>query len=71
MPPLESFMTQKLEVLIDRLEFETQQIDAKLQARPEHRLEAKLRAKREELNGLKRQLEGLLERVEHFVSDPS
>jgi predicted RNase H-like nuclease (RuvC/YqgF family) len=64
MPPLESFMTHKLEALIERLEFETRQLDAKLEGVNSERWATKWRMKREELRGLRRQLEDLLERVE-------
>ena len=62
--PLETFMTQRLEELIDRLEREQDTINDLIAKKPSKNLEQQLLEKRRELKRYRERLTELLERVE-------
>ena len=62
--PLETFMTQRLEELIDRLEREQNTINDLIAKKPSKNLEQQLLEKRRELKRYRERLTELLERIE-------
>jgi hypothetical protein len=64
--PLETFMTQRLEELIERLEREQDTINELIAKKPSKKLEQTLLEKRHELKRYRERLSELLERVEVF-----